>query len=113
MTTNFAPLSLTKTTNNMDYEKLAQRCTAGFSVIITSACNGEIAIYIHDWVTAKQALEDHDSWVKHFKELNEKFPEINQTYKIVVKRVLVFGCIPNANHALSDLTIEQLTELAK
>lgn len=97
----------------MDYEKMAQRCTAGFSVIITSVCAGEISIYTHDWVTASQALDDYNGWQKHFKELNEKFPEVNQTWKIEVKRVLVFGCPPNANHALSDLSIEQLTELAK
>lgn len=92
---------------------MTQRNTAGFSVIITSVLKDEIAVYIHDWVTASQALDDYEGWQKHFKELNEKFPEVNQNWKIVVKRVLVFGCVPNATHALSDLSIEQLKELAK
>lgn len=86
-----------------------QRATIGYCTIIVHTINDETRVYTHDWKTAKEALENVVSWEKHFDELRIKHPNLNQVDKIVTKRVLMFG----QDHALSDITLEQLKELAK
>lgn len=90
----------------MDYDKKFDEYAYGYTLVVVQVCGDIINVFTNDHKTAKQTLEAYEGWVAHFDELNARYPEGNQIYKIQIKRMLNWKL--DEHYTLSDMTLDEL-----